>query len=145
MGWFFLWDILLHGEKFEESVADPWISLGAIAAKTNKIKLGVFMTPLARRRPWKVARETVTLDYLNEGRLIFGVGLSLYKQDFEAFGETADPSIRASLLNEGLEIIDELWSGKEFFFHGNNYNLVKVKFRHRPVQHPRIPIWLAGF
>ena len=88
-GWdgFFLWDHILG--PYPEPVVpipDPWILLGAMAAKTRKIKLGAHVTPLARRRPWKVARETVTLDHLSNGRLIFGVGLGNPPAAFIQFG-----------------------------------------------------------
>ena len=61
-GWdgVFLWDHMLFGTD-PEPVLDPWITLAAVAASTNSIRIGTAVTPLARRRPWKVARETVTL------------------------------------------------------------------------------------
>src|SRR3712207_424427 len=71
-GWdgFFVQDGLLGPDPH----VDPWLTLAAIAMQTERIKIGAFMTPLPRRRPWKVARETVTLDLLSGGRLIFGAG-----------------------------------------------------------------------
>ena len=69
-GWdgFFLWDHI--GADWPFPVGDPWIALSAIAMATERIKLGPLVTPLPRRRPWKLARETVTLDHLSRGRLI---------------------------------------------------------------------------
>ena len=76
-GWdgFFLWDHLLFMSDYRGPVIDPWIALAAIAQATERVRIGTLVTPLARRRPWKVARETVTLDMLSGGRLILGVGL----------------------------------------------------------------------
>ena len=89
-GWdgFFLWDHMLMFKDFSVPVNDPWIALAAIAVKTKKIKLGAMVTPLPRRRPWKVARETVTLDHLSNGRVIFGAGLGAPADvDFEWFSK----------------------------------------------------------
>ena len=76
-GWdgFFVWDHIVFAKEQRLPVADPWILLAAVALATERLRLGPMVTPLARRRPWKVARETVTLDHLSGGRLILGVGL----------------------------------------------------------------------
>ena len=75
-GWHgvFVWDNLRFQEPVVD-VADPWITLAAMATATERIRLGPMVTPLARRRPVKVARETATLDRLSGGRLTLGVGL----------------------------------------------------------------------
>src|SRR5689334_12104356 len=106
-GWngFFLWDHLNYkhdGSPAAVEIADPWILLTAIALRTKSIKLGPMVTPLPRRRPWKVARETVTLDHLSGGRLIFGAGLGFQPGDFTAFAEETDPRVRAEKLDESL-------------------------------------------
>jgi hypothetical protein len=76
VGWHgvFVWDHVRWREPVVE-VADPWITLAAIATATERLRLGTMVTPLARRRPVKVARETATLDRLSRGRLTLGVGL----------------------------------------------------------------------
>ena len=147
-GWdgFFLWDAMLH-DPGGLPKADPWISLAAIAVATERIRIGTMVTPLPRRRPWQLARETVTLDHLSQGRLILGVGLgdpSL--EEFEWFGEVGvDHSTRARMLDEGLVILDGLWSGRPFAFSGEFYQLHEMTFLPRPVQPPRIPIWVGGW
>jgi alkanesulfonate monooxygenase SsuD/methylene tetrahydromethanopterin reductase-like flavin-dependent oxidoreductase (luciferase family) len=60
---------------------DPWIVLAAMAMRTERIRIGTLITPVPRRRPWKLARETVTLDHLSNGRLIFGAGLGAAEHD----------------------------------------------------------------
>jgi alkanesulfonate monooxygenase SsuD/methylene tetrahydromethanopterin reductase-like flavin-dependent oxidoreductase (luciferase family) len=104
-GWdgFFLWDHIARGIAPQ---IDPWIAMAAIACNTSKMRLGTLITPLARRRPWKVAREIVTLDHQSNGRMILGVGLGDFRgKEFENFEEIADPKTRGEMLDEGLEII----------------------------------------
>lgn len=145
-GWdgFFVWDAVFARPP-GLPMADPWIALAAIAMQTAHIKIGAMVTPLARRRPWQVARQTVSLDHLSNGRLIFGVGLGYQDLDFAAFGEDADPRTRGDKLDEGLEIVTALWSGKPVDYGGKHYKIGQVKFLPRPFQRPRIPIWVAGY
>jgi alkanesulfonate monooxygenase SsuD/methylene tetrahydromethanopterin reductase-like flavin-dependent oxidoreductase (luciferase family) len=147
-GWdgVFLWDAMLHDAQGLPK-ADPWVALAAIAVRTRRIRIGTMVTPIPRRRPWKLARETVTLDHLSDGRVTLGVGLgdpSL--EEFQWFGETGtDHRIRARMLDEGLAILDGLWTGKPFAFAGEHYRLHKMTFLPRPVQRPRIPVWVGGW
>ena len=143
-GWdgFFIWD---HIAGWEHDMVDPWVALAAIAMRTKRIRIGTTVTPLPRRRPWKVAREAVTVDHLSNGRLILGVGSGGSGVEFEGFGEETDAKQRGSMLDEALEIITGLWSGELFSFSGQHYQVAKVKFTPKPVQSPRIPIWVGGF
>ncbi|HUF37439.1 MAG TPA: TIGR03619 family F420-dependent LLM class oxidoreductase [Anaerolineales bacterium] len=147
-GWdgFFLWDHILAGRTTRNPMVDPWVALAAMATATERIKLGTMVTPLPRRRPWKLARETVTLDHLSGGRLILGVGLGTPPQpEFEAFGEESDVRIRGRKLDEGLEILTALWKGGKFSYEGEHYRLDEMYFRPASLQQPRIPIWVAGY
>jgi alkanesulfonate monooxygenase SsuD/methylene tetrahydromethanopterin reductase-like flavin-dependent oxidoreductase (luciferase family) len=122
------------------------VTLAAIAVKTKKIRIGTTVTPIARRRPWKLARETVTLDHLSNGRLILGVGLGFPPDaDFAQFGEDPDAVMRAEKLDEGLDILAGLWSGKPFRYQGKHYKIEKTVFLPKPLQTPRIPVWVGGF
>lgn len=130
-GWdgFFIWDHIRYRAPVR-AVADPWVTLSAIAYATNELRLGPMVTPLARRRIQKLARETVTLDHLSGGRLTLGVGLGSNRSDeFGAFGDETDPRERARLLDRGLERLTELWGGE---------------FEPGPLQRPRIPVWVAS-
>jgi len=146
-GWdgLFLWDHIARPHEPERAlVPDPWILCAAIAAATTRIRLGPMITPLARRRPQKVARETVTLDQLSHGRLIFGVGLGVNSGDELArFGEEVDDKARAALLDEALEVLQALWSGEAVDHHGEHFT-ARGQFLPRPVQQPRIPLWGAA-
>ncbi len=144
-GWdgFFLWDHLLYQD--DVPFVDAWIALTAIAAATERIRLGPLITPLPRRRPWKVAREAVTLDHLSGGRLVLGVGLGIdFWREFRGFsGEAADDPERAALLDDGIEIITRLWSGEPTTYAGTRLRVDGVRFLPKPLQEPRIPIWSA--
>ncbi len=141
-GWdgFFMWD----GMVSDDSMLDSWIALAAVAMQTNRLRIGAFMTALPRRRPWKVARETITLDHLSNGRLIFGAGLGFQELDFTAFGEEANAKVRAEKLDEGLAILAGLWTGEPLRFNGKHYRVNDVRFLPRSIQAPRIPVWIAG-
>lgn len=146
-GWdgFFIWDHVMFDPTFHP-IADPWVALTAVALQTSRIRLGTMITPLARRRPWKVARETVALDLVSNGRFILGVGLGdPVEWDYGFFGEETDAKLRAAKLDESLEIITGLWSGEPFGYHGKHYQMEEVCFLPCPVQQPRIPIWVGGW
>jgi len=147
-GWdgLFLWDHILYSASQKLKMVDPWIALTAAAMTTAQLRLGTSVTPVARRRPWVLARETASLDQLSAGRLILGVGLGEPAEaEFERFGEPGDPKKRAQRLDEGLAILDGLWSGKSFKFQGTHYQLDKVRFLPRPAQMPRVPVWVGGW
>jgi alkanesulfonate monooxygenase SsuD/methylene tetrahydromethanopterin reductase-like flavin-dependent oxidoreductase (luciferase family) len=132
-GWdgFFVWDHVAYKEPVR-ALADPWVTLAAVAMRTERVKIGPLVTPLPRRRPHQLARETVTLDRLSSGRLILGVGLgSEVTGEFDParFGEEGDQKARAKLLDDGLDRLLSYWDGG---------------FEPRPVQRPRIPIWVAA-
>ncbi len=146
-GWdgFFLWDHMVFNKSHRERIFDPWVTLAGMAMTTRRIRLGTTVTPLARRRPWKLARETVTLDHLSNGRVILGVGLGEPPDaDFGFFGDESDRKLRGEMLDEGLQILSGLWSGKAFHFAGKHYRVEKVAFRPTPIQQPRIPVWVGG-
>jgi alkanesulfonate monooxygenase SsuD/methylene tetrahydromethanopterin reductase-like flavin-dependent oxidoreductase (luciferase family) len=146
-GWdgFFVWDHLAFVKAWKLRVADPWMLLTGVALATERLRLGPMVTPVPRRRPWKLARETVTLDRLSGGRLILGVGLGEPPEDeYGSFGEPTDPVVRAAMLDEGLEVLTRLWSGETVSFEGRHYRVDEVAFQPTPVQQPRIPIWVAG-
>ncbi len=130
-GWngFFLWDHVAYRPPVR-AVADPWVALAAIACATGDLRLGPMVTPLSRRRVQKLARETVSLDYLSRGRLTLGVGLGSDRNgELEPFGEVVDARERAQLLDQGLERLNALWGGE---------------FEPLPLQRPRIPVWVAA-
>jgi alkanesulfonate monooxygenase SsuD/methylene tetrahydromethanopterin reductase-like flavin-dependent oxidoreductase (luciferase family) len=130
-GWdgFFLWDHIVYSAP-TSAVLDPSIAMAAIAMATETILTGPMVTPLSRRRPHKLARETATLDLLSGGRLVLGVGLGSDRHgELSPFGEVSDGRAQAQLLDDALAKVEDYWSGT---------------FLPRPVQRPRIPIWAAA-
>jgi alkanesulfonate monooxygenase SsuD/methylene tetrahydromethanopterin reductase-like flavin-dependent oxidoreductase (luciferase family) len=119
------------------------VVLGAIAAGTERIRLGAMVTPVARRRPWKLAKEIATLDHLSAGRVVVGAGLGVPDAEFTAFGESADPRERAAALDEGLELLDGFLRGTEVDHDGPRYR-VRARLTPGCVQQPRPPIWVAA-
>jgi probable F420-dependent oxidoreductase len=142
-GWdgFFIWD---HIAWERQPVVDPWVGLAAVAANTERIRIGTTVTPLPRRRPWNLARETVSLDRLSGGRLILGVGIGGGKQEWDDLGEETDLKARGAMLDEALEVLLGLWSGEPFSYDGDYYHIKQAQFLPKPVQVPRIPVWVGG-
>ena len=104
---------------------------------TERLLLGPMVTPLARRRPAKVARETVTLDRLSGGRLVLGVGLGSdrFGREFSGTGEECDDRRRAAMLDEHLTVLDAAWSGAPVQHRGEHYVLDGLTFRPaRPIR-----------
>ncbi|MDT7561591.1 MAG: hypothetical protein QOG76_215 [Pseudonocardiales bacterium] len=146
-GWHgvFVWDHLRWRAPVRQ-VADPWITLAAIATATERLRFGPMVTPLARRRPAKVAKETATLDRLSGGRLTLGVGLgsNRFGDELRATGEELDDRRRAQMLDESLEILAAAWSGGPVHHHSRHYTVDGISFLPRPVQRPGVPVWVAG-
>jgi alkanesulfonate monooxygenase SsuD/methylene tetrahydromethanopterin reductase-like flavin-dependent oxidoreductase (luciferase family) len=141
-GWF-LWDHVVHLGG-DEPVVDPWMALALAAASTGRIRLGTLVTPVPRRRPWNLARQAATLDQISGGRAVLGAGIgSVRTGEFRDFGEETDLKRRASLLDEGLEVIDAVWSGAPVHHHGKNYRVDGITFRPVPVQDP-LPVWVGA-
>jgi alkanesulfonate monooxygenase SsuD/methylene tetrahydromethanopterin reductase-like flavin-dependent oxidoreductase (luciferase family) len=151
-GWdgVFIEDYIVYQGEADEPTCDPWVALAAMAVVTQRVRLGTAVTPLARRRPWKVAREAAAVDQLSGGRMILGVGLGdvgdsiVSDASFTHFGEVTDRRTRAEMLDEGLEVITGLWSGEPFEYRGKHFTVDQVTFLPTPVQRPRIPIWVGG-
>jgi alkanesulfonate monooxygenase SsuD/methylene tetrahydromethanopterin reductase-like flavin-dependent oxidoreductase (luciferase family) len=144
-GWdgVFTWDGIHVGDAME--VHDPWVLMSAFAMVTERVRIGAIIQPLARRRPWKVARESVTLDHVSRGRFVLCVGLGTVDDSgWGNVGEPTDRRTRAAKLDETLEILQGLWTGEPFGFAGAHYRFEPMAFRPSPVQQPRIPVWVVG-
>ncbi len=146
-GWdgFFLWDHLHLRRDLHLDVHDPWVVLGACAARTKSLHLGPVVTPLPRRRPQVVAKQITTLDHMTSGKAILGVGLGFPPdEEFGAFGESVDSKVHAEMLDEALEVLTGLWSGEPFSHHGAHYHVDDAHLLPRPVQRPRPRVWVAA-
>ena len=125
---------------------DPWALLAAIAVRTSRIRLGTMLTPLPWRRPWKLASQVATVDQLSAGRAILAVGLGACDEGMPVTGEVTDLRGRAERLDEGIDLIRELWAGgrsyqsRHYTYTEGTVDLARAA---RPVQE-RIPIWVVG-
>ena len=139
--------IAISAEGFPDiDFFDPWVGLAVMATRSERLRIGTMITPVPRRRPWKLARETLSIDHLSKGRLILGVGLGAAEHDggFCKVGEPMDIKVRAERLDEGLSILTGLWTGKPITFSGKHYRVDEMSMQPAVVQSPRIPIWVPG-
>jgi alkanesulfonate monooxygenase SsuD/methylene tetrahydromethanopterin reductase-like flavin-dependent oxidoreductase (luciferase family) len=145
-GWdgVFVWDHVLYRPPVA-AVTDPWIALAAMAVATDRVELGPMVTPLARRRPWIVARQAVALDHLSGGRFLLGLGLGLDSSggELSRFGEETDDRRRAAMLDEGLDVLTALLAGEPVAHDGGHYR-VDAQFLPGPARPGGMPIWLAA-
>ena len=146
-GWdaIFLEDYLVYQNQVGVPTYDPWMLLATMATATDRIRLGTMVTPLPRRRPAKLAAETITLDHLSNGRVILGVGAGDGADaSFRAAGEPSSARVLADRLDEGLAGLTALWAGRPVSFEGQHLRLDGLQLTPTPVQRPRIPIWVGG-
>lgn len=144
-GWdgLFLWDHLLRPESNE--ILDTWVTLSALATVTERIRIGPLVTPMARRRPLKLAREVLTLDLLSQGRITLGLGLGVDSGgELSRLGEATDPRTRGAMLDHGADILAQLLEGEMVVEVGDHYTVDGVVLEPRTVQRPRPPFWFAA-
>jgi alkanesulfonate monooxygenase SsuD/methylene tetrahydromethanopterin reductase-like flavin-dependent oxidoreductase (luciferase family) len=141
-GWdaLLLWDHLAF--VWDVPAADPWVTLGAVAGRTERIMVGTGVTPVARRRPHVLAHQIATLATLSSGRFVFGAGLGGVEQEFRAFGEATDAHERAAMLDEGLDVIRRLLAGDRVSHRGRHYHVEGVALQTTAGQ--EVPIWIGG-
>jgi len=125
---------------------DAWSLLAAMAARTERIRLGTLLTPLPWRRPWKVASQVATVDQLSGGRAILAVGVGAVGTGLPDTGEETDKRLRARRLDEGIDLVRTLWDGGSSY-HGEYYHYECERDDLISAVRPasgRIPIWVVG-
>jgi alkanesulfonate monooxygenase SsuD/methylene tetrahydromethanopterin reductase-like flavin-dependent oxidoreductase (luciferase family) len=145
-GWdgVFVWDHIAYRAPVQ-AIADPWVTLSAVAAATSRIRIGPMVTPLPRRRPVVVARQVTTLDQLSGGRVVLGLGTGGDGAgELTATGEQLDDRIRGDMLDEGISVLRAAWTGDVVRHRGEHYVLDGVAFQPTPVQPSGPPIWIAA-
>jgi probable F420-dependent oxidoreductase len=121
---------------------DPFVALGAVAAATERIKLGTGICLVIQRDPILLAKEVATLDYLSGGRFLFGVGGGWLREEIANHG--TDPRTRWRLFGERMQAMQTIWSSDEAEFHGRYVNFDPIWSWPKPVQKPRPPVLLGG-
>ena len=142
-GWdgFFVWDHLLY-PSLDGAAVEPWSIIAAAAAVTSRIRLGVLVTAVPRRRPALLAQQVTTIDLLSGGRVVFGAGLGSMPEEYESFGEDGDLAVRARKLDEALDVMCALWSGERVTHAGEFFTVNGAVLHPTPLQRPQI--WIGG-
>lgn len=138
------WDMVFSWESVWGQ--DAWVTLGAAAMVTDRVRLGTLLTPASRHRPWDLASRVASVDRLSGGRVTLGVGLGALQGNWLAFEEDEGRAVRARKLDEALAIYAGLMRGQPFEFEGEHYSAKPVTelVPPPPVQAPHPPIWCVG-
>jgi F420-dependent oxidoreductase-like protein len=134
-----------HG-PVEEPFLDAWTVLPALAAVTNRIRLGAMVSPVAYRNPALLARMAASLDHISNGRMTFGFGAGGYKPEYLAYGFAfiEEKPVRLAQMKEALQLILGLWSEPCFTFHGRYFHVEDAILEPKPLQKPHPPILIGG-
>ncbi len=124
---------------------DCLVALGSVAAITRRIKVGTLATPIPLRHPAFVAKAMATVDRISSGRAILTVGAGWVKDDFEWYGLRYEGfRTRIKMMEEGVRFIKACWRDGKIDFKGKFFKLSNADPQPKPVQRPRLPIWVAG-
>jgi F420-dependent oxidoreductase-like protein len=124
---------------------EGWTMLGAMAALTTRVRIGVMVASNTFRHPVILAKMATTVDHISGGRLILGIGSGYFAQEHQVYGIPLDtPSRRARQLEEALQVIRKLWTEENASFAGTYYRLTKAPFAPKPIQKPHPPIMIGG-
>jgi len=135
----------IHGDPSRPDKLDAWIALTALAAKTEKIKIGTRVSPIPFYLPSRLAKIVTTVDIVSEGRAVLGVGAGWHREEAITYGiKWGSHKERIERMLEGLKIILSLWSQEKATFKGKYYHVSEAPFWPKPVQKPHPPIWFGG-
>ena len=124
---------------------DAWTLLGALAARTERLRLGTMVSPVTFRLPGVLAKAATTVDRISDGRVELGMGAGWWEEEHRSHGiPFPPPGERLAMLEEQLEIVHGLWSGEAFSFTGRHYTIERSRFSPVPVQRPHPPIVIGG-
>jgi F420-dependent oxidoreductase-like protein len=133
-----------HPEK-EVPVMESFVTLAAIAASTNRIRIGELVTGVPYRNPALLAKMCATLDVVSHGRTIIGLGAAWHEPEFTAYGWPFPPlKVRMEMLAEAVQVVDCMLTQRPASFHGKHYTVQNAYNDPQPVQKPRPPIMIGG-
>jgi F420-dependent oxidoreductase-like protein len=125
--------------------SDAWTMLAALAARTERIRLGTMVSPVTFRHPAHLAKSVATVDHVSNGRVDLGIGAGWWEEEHRNHGfPFPPPSERFDMLEEQVEIVDGLFRNETFTFRGRHYALDECRFEPKPVQRPRPPLVVGG-
>jgi F420-dependent oxidoreductase-like protein len=131
------------GESELDQTLEGWTLLAALAAKTQRVKLGLMVTGNTHRNPAILAKQAVTVDHISGGRLILGIGAGWQEREHQAYGIPFPPAgERVDRLGEALELIRQLETQERTTFHGQYYTLENAPFEPKPV-HGHMPVLIG--
>jgi alkanesulfonate monooxygenase SsuD/methylene tetrahydromethanopterin reductase-like flavin-dependent oxidoreductase (luciferase family) len=123
---------------------DAWTALAALAAKTERIRLGTCVTPIPFRPPQLLAKIVATVDQLSKGRAFLGVGAGWHRPEFEAYSSWDESKVRVAKTREGIELMIKFWtSNKPVDFNGEYYKATGAVLEPKPIQKPHPPLWFG--
>lgn len=142
----FLYEGGYSGHPHSEPAMEAFTALGAIAAITQRVRLGQLVLGMPYRNPAMMTKMATTLDLISHGRSILGVGAGWHKREYEAYGwgEFESVGVRMKRLEEGLRVVLALWGERPANFAGTYYSLDNVRDNPAPVQQPHPPIMIGG-
>jgi len=124
---------------------ESWTLLSALAAETQRLRLGILVTGNTYRHPAVLAKMATTVDHVSRGRLNFGIGAGWEEFEHKAYGiPFYSAKERSERLGEALEVITRLWRDEHPSFTGKYYSLSEAPFAPKPVQKPHPPIIVGG-
>ena len=135
----------IHGPE-GEPFFDAWTALPALAAVTERIRLGPMVSPVGYRNPALLARMAASLDHISGGRLNFGFGAGGYRPEYEAYGYDFEPrgAVRLAQMREALQLILRMWTEPAATFEGTYFQVQEAILFPKPVQKPHPPILIGG-
>ncbi len=140
MGFDSVWGAEHHFSEYGFLTSNA-VTLAAVAAKTEKIRLGTAIVVLPFNNPIRGAEEYAFLDNLSGGRLEFGVGRGYQPSEFKGFG--IDQTQSRSIFRESLEIILQAWTQERVNYKGKHFTIEDLSVRPKPLQKPHPPVWMA--
>lgn len=139
---FWLDDHLMWGEM---PILECWTMLSALLANTKRIRGGTMVTSAGFRNPAVLAKMAATVDVMSNGRLEFGIGAGVQKQEYDAYGlRFEEANVRIERLAEAVEIIKKLWTEAKATFTGKHYNILEAVCEPKPLQKSHPPITIGG-
>jgi probable F420-dependent oxidoreductase len=131
-----------HHQDHDGFLPSPLIVAAAVAARTQRLRVGTSVILLPLHHPVQVAEDVITLDLVSKGRVVLGVGIGYQPDDFRAFDIPMEQ--RMARFEESVEILRLCWAGERFSFRGKHFTLEDVQITPRPHQRPGPPLWIGA-